>query len=119
MTPAAFDRLVFGGVLLVAFVVGGLVFGSVAEILNVCTTSRCVPVERYVVPNVGAGLAVAAVTTVVLLLYGQRSSPPVERGACRPAPESLRARVSDVVRNVPRSIGKLGHRGVRGAARDT
>lgn len=75
MTPAAFDRLVFAGVLLVAFVLGGLVFGSVAEILNVCTTSRCAPVERYVVLNVGAGLAVAAVTGVVLVLIGRRRRP--------------------------------------------
>ena len=71
MSPAAFDRLLLGGVLLVAFVIGGLVFGSVAEILNVCTTSRCAPVERYVVVNVGAGLAVAAVTGVGLLLIGR------------------------------------------------
>ena len=72
MTPAAFDRLVFAGVLLVAFVVGGLVFGSVAEILNVCSGNRCAPVERYVVLNLGAGLAVAAVTGVVLMLIGRR-----------------------------------------------
>ena len=76
MTPAARDWLVFGGVLLVAFVVGGLVFGSLAEILNVCTTNRCAPIERYVVLNIGAGLAVAAAVAVVLLLIGRRRPSP-------------------------------------------
>lgn len=72
MSLAARGWLLFAVVLLAAFVVGGTVFGTVAEILNVCATSRCAPVERYVVLNVGAGLAVAAVTGVALMLIGRR-----------------------------------------------
>ena len=60
------------GVLLVAFIVGALVFGSVAEILKICSGARCAPIEQYVVLNVGAGLVVAAVTAIVLLLIGRR-----------------------------------------------
>jgi hypothetical protein len=62
----------FGGVLLVAFVVRGLAFGRVAEILNICSGARCAPIEQYVVLNVGAGLVVAAAPAVVLLLIGRR-----------------------------------------------
>ena len=72
MSPVARDWLLFVGVLLVAFIVGGLVFGSVAEILNICSGARCAPIEQYVVLNVGAGLVVAAATAVVLLLFGRR-----------------------------------------------
>jgi hypothetical protein len=62
-------------VLLVAFVIGGTVFGTVAEILNVCSGDRCAPVERYVALNVGAGLIAATATAFVLLLVarGRRS----------------------------------------------
>lgn len=74
MSPAARDWLLFGGVLLVAFVVGGTLFGTVAEILNVCSGNRCVPVERYVVMNVGAGVVAATATAFVVLLTGRRRS---------------------------------------------
>jgi hypothetical protein len=72
VSSAARDWLLFVAVLLVAFVVGGTVFGSVAEILNVCSTARCAPIELYVVLNVGAGFVVAAATAAVLFLIGRR-----------------------------------------------
>ena len=72
MSPAVRDWLLFGGVLFVAFLIGGITFGSFAEILNICSGNRCTPVERFVVLNVGAGLAVASATAIVLLLIGGR-----------------------------------------------
>jgi hypothetical protein len=67
------DWLLFAFALVAAFLVGGAVFGRVEEILNVCTT-RCSPVEQYVSLNVGAGLSIATLTAVVLLLIGRRRS---------------------------------------------
>jgi hypothetical protein len=72
VSPAARDWLLFVVVLLAAFLLGGVVFGSMAEILNVCSGNRCAPVERYVVLNVSAGLATATATALVLMLIGRR-----------------------------------------------
>ena len=77
MSPAARGWLLFAAVLIVAFLVGGIVFGAVATILHTCGgTGRCAPTEQYIELNVGAGLAVAAATAIFLLLIGGRRPTP-------------------------------------------
>jgi uncharacterized membrane protein len=66
------DWMLYAAIVAVAFVAGAVVFGAVAELLNTCGTAACRPIELYVVPNFGAGLATAAVVGIVLLVAGLR-----------------------------------------------
>jgi hypothetical protein len=68
--PIGTPELLFAGVVLTAFLVGAVVLGRVAEVLNTCSTSRCAPTTAYVEPNIGAGLIAAFVTAVLLVLIG-------------------------------------------------
>ena len=60
------DEPLLAGVVLLAFVVAGLLFGRVVEILNVCTTSRCPVTSTHIDIDIGAGL-IAIVTAFVVL----------------------------------------------------
>lgn len=60
------DELLFAVVVLVAFLIGALLFGRIVDVLNVCTTSRCPPTETRVELHIVAGMIAIAVACVVL-----------------------------------------------------
>jgi hypothetical protein len=69
VSPTSRDWVLVGGILLVAFVVGGVAFGTVTEILVTCSMRMCPP-ERYIATNIGAGMAASALVAIALLAFG-------------------------------------------------